>query len=84
MSLHAPTISYSSDRYQGGFELRNKYSGYCYRCGGFVDRGEGHFERKRNGWRLQHADCAVKYRGTKVQGNGERPEQEAKKCHTQN
>lgn len=63
--------------------MRNKFSGYCYRCGGFVDRGEGHFERKRNGWRLQHADCAVKYRGTKVQGNGKRPEQEAKKCHTQ-
>lgn len=67
--------------------MRNKYSGYCYRCGGFVDRGEGHYEIMRNGrgskWRLQHADCAVKYRGTKVQGNGERPEQEAKRCHTQ-
>lgn len=58
--------------------MRNKYSGYCYRCGGFVNKGEGHFERIRenNGshWRLQHADCAIKYRGTKIQGKGSRPE----------
>lgn len=50
--------------------MRNKYPGYCYRCGGFVDRGKGHFERKSGHWRLQHADCAIKYRGTKIQGNG--------------
>lgn len=23
-------------------------------------------------WRVQHADCAIKYRGTDVQGNGNR------------
>lgn len=56
--------------------MRNKYPGYCYRCGGFVDRGKGHFERKNGYWRIQHADCAIKYRGTKVQGNGQRPKQE--------
>lgn len=53
--------------------MRNKYPGYCYRCGNFVEKGEGHFERKSGYWRLQHADCAIKYRGTKVQGNGTRP-----------
>lgn len=62
--------------------MRNKYPGYCYRCGGYVDCGEGHYEIMRNGrdskWRIQHADCAVKYRGTKVQGNGTRSKQETK------
>lgn len=52
--------------------MRNKYPGYCYRCGDYVKKGEGHFERKRGYWRLQHADCAIKYRGTNVQGNGVR------------
>lgn len=54
----------------GGEALRNKYPGYCYRCGGFVDRGKGHFERKNGYWRIQHADCAIKYRGTNIQGSG--------------
>lgn len=27
--------------------MRNKYPGYCYRCGGYVGKGEGHFERKK-------------------------------------
>ncbi|QVW54553.1 hypothetical protein p113_131 [Enterococcus phage 113] len=53
--------------------MRNKYPGYCYRCGTFVEKGQGHFERKNGYWRLQHADCAINYRGTKVQGNGTRP-----------
>lgn len=53
--------------------MRNKYPGYCYRCGEYVDAGKGHFERVRGHWRVQHADCAVKYRGTKVYGTGSRP-----------
>lgn len=63
--------------------MRNKYPGYCYRCGGYVEKGKGHFERLRFGrginWRVQHADCAIKYRGTDVQGNGTRPNGKAVK-----
>lgn len=62
--------------------MRNKYPGYCYRCGGYVEKGKGHFERMKNRntgatWRLQHADCAIRYRGTSVQGNGVRPSEES-------
>lgn len=47
--------------------MRNKYPGICYRCGKRVEVGEGHFERvPGRGWRVQHADCAIKYRGTKT------------------
>lgn len=56
--------------------MRNNYPGYCYRCGGYVEKGKGHFERKNGHWKIQHADCAINYRGTKVQGNGQRPKQE--------
>lgn len=56
--------------------MRNKYPGYCYRCGTYVKKGEGHFERSYGSWRLQHADCAIKYRGTRVQGIGIRPANE--------
>jgi hypothetical protein len=46
--------------------MRNKYPGTCYRCGKRVEVGEGHFERiPGKGWRVQHAECAIKYRGTK-------------------
>jgi hypothetical protein len=44
--------------------MRNKYPGICYRCGKRVKPKEGHFERYFSGWRIQHADCAIKYRGT--------------------
>ena len=44
--------------------MRNKFTGTCYRCGGRVEIGEGHFERFRNGWRTQHASCAIEHRGT--------------------
>lgn len=43
---------------------RNAYPGPCYRCGATVQSGDGHFERFRGGWRVQHADCAIKHRGT--------------------
>ncbi len=45
--------------------MRNKYPGTCYRCGGFVEVGAGHFEKimgTKNKWRVQHADCAIKHR----------------------
>jgi hypothetical protein len=57
--------------------MRNKFPGQCYRCGKQVAAGAGHFERPstktleklglvavRNRWLIQHADCAIKYRGT--------------------
>lgn len=44
--------------------MRNRYAGTCYRCGRFVGKGEGHFERFEGGWRTQHAGCAIRYRGT--------------------
>lgn len=45
--------------------MRNKYKGICYRCGEEVAPGEGHFERHLGRWRTQHANCAIKYRGSK-------------------
>jgi len=47
--------------------MRNKFPGKCYRCGEIVAVGDGHFERFAGGWRTQHAGCAIKYRGTKVE-----------------
>lgn len=43
--------------------MRNKYPGICYRCRTRVEVGEGHFERFRQGWRTQHATCAIECRG---------------------
>lgn len=42
--------------------MRNRYPGTCYRCGGHVAAGAGHFERHSGSWRVQHADCAIKHR----------------------
>ena len=42
--------------------MRNRYPGYCYRCGDLVAAGEGHFERHGFQWRTQHADCALTWR----------------------
>lgn len=53
--------------------MRNRFGTSCYRCGKYVEAGEGHFEaisisqRKRNKWRVQHVECAIKYRGTEHQ-----------------
>lgn len=35
--------------------MRNKYPGKCYVCGKWVEKGQGHFERYRGGWRVQCA-----------------------------
>ena len=44
--------------------MRNRYSGPCYRCGKNVAVGAGHFESIPFGrWRVQHADCAIEWRG---------------------
>jgi hypothetical protein len=44
--------------------MRNKYAGTCYRCGLRVEPGDGHFELFRGAFRVQHATCAIQYRGT--------------------
>ena len=44
--------------------MRNKYPGTCYRCGRHCGAGEGHFERYRGGWRVQHAICAIEARAS--------------------
>lgn len=44
--------------------MRNRFPGTCYRCGDPVQKGEGHFEKSKDGWKTQHASCAIKYRGT--------------------
>lgn len=49
--------------------MRNRYPGICYRCGQMVGKGEGHFERHLGAWRVQHASCAIKYRGTNKTAN---------------
>lgn len=47
--------------------MRNRYPGVCYRCNTRVEAGEGFFERSENrGWKVQHAGCAIKFRGTDV------------------
>jgi len=48
--------------------MRNKFKGTCYRCGKEVLPGKGHFEKiigTKNSWRVQHAECAIKFRGKK-------------------
>lgn len=57
--------------------MRNRFPGTCYRCGGYVEAGKGHFERvgarqlsklgesvRGKKWLLQHSDCAIEFRGT--------------------
>lgn len=44
--------------------MRNQYPGPCYRCGETVAPGDGHFERFGHSWRVQHATCAIRFRGT--------------------
>lgn len=39
--------------------MRNKFTGKCYVCGETVEIGKGHFERYKNGWRVQHAGHAI-------------------------
>lgn len=48
--------------------MRNKFRGFCYRCNQQVLPGEGHFEHIPTGWRMQHAECAIAYRHTKLAG----------------
>lgn len=40
--------------------MRNKYPGVCYRCNKVVEKGQGHFEKTKDSWRVQHAECCLK------------------------
>jgi len=53
--------------------MRNRFPGSCYRCHDNVEVGAGHFEKFRHGWRLQHAECAVAYRGSGMSARMPRP-----------
>lgn len=44
--------------------MRTNHPGFCYRCGDWVEAGDGHFERNKGRWRVQHAHCAIIWRGT--------------------
>jgi hypothetical protein len=55
--------------------VRNRYADTCYRCGGLVGKGQGHFEKVSpqrhpkawtagKKWVTQHASCAIEHRGT--------------------
>ena len=52
--------------------MRNQYPGTCFRCQARVEAEAGHFERWGSGWRVQHAECAIAYRGDR-QATGPRP-----------
>lgn len=45
--------------------MRNKYPGICYRCGQMCEKGAGHFERYKGSFRVQHAECAIRWRNMK-------------------
>lgn len=47
--------------------MRNRFPGPCYRCSHLVKAGEGHFERYSGGWRVQHADCALRHQSARSQ-----------------
>ncbi len=40
--------------------MRNRYPGICYQCGEPVKAFDGHFERYKRKWRVQHASCCLK------------------------
>ena len=61
--------------------MRNKYPGICYRCGEHCPAGQGHFERAGKSWRVQHAHCAIKYRGTDHQHQPECEEDPLDRYH---
>jgi hypothetical protein len=47
--------------------MRNKYPGICYKCGKQVEKGQGHFERYKGGWRTIHAECVFEQRRIKAE-----------------
>jgi hypothetical protein len=46
--------------------MRNRFAGPCYRCGGNVPAGAGHFERTGHKWRVIHAKCVFEQRAEKA------------------
>jgi hypothetical protein len=64
--------------------MRNRYPGFCYRCGRHVAPGQGFFEkihpenRLPNGpkWRVQCLDCCATHRREKAMKRKKRREEE--------
>ncbi len=44
--------------------MRNRFPGTRYRCNTWCPAGEGHFEKIGSHFRVQHATCAIEWRGT--------------------
>ena len=49
--------------------MRNKYPGICYKCGKYVAKNEGHFERQHGQWLVIHVECVFQQRAEKKQHN---------------
>lgn len=49
--------------------MRNRHPGTCYRCGEHCAAGQGHFERRNGGWRVQHATCAIENRRLNIEAS---------------
>ena len=49
--------------------MRNKYPGICYSCGKKVEKGQGHFERYRGGWRVKYVKCAIENQKRLIENN---------------
>jgi len=45
--------------------MRNRFPGTCYRCGKTVKKDEGHFERNKGSWRVQHVTCCLEHKAKK-------------------
>ena len=62
---------------------RNRFGGYCYRCGQWGDKGDGHFERTHTThetWRVQHVDCCLAARKKAAQDRESIIRQERERC----
>lgn len=49
--------------------MRNLYPGVCYRCGKPVAVGDGFFHKYKGKWATHHAECAIKAREDKLNGD---------------
>ena len=45
--------------------MRNKYPGYCIKCGAFVNIGDGYAERHINNWHVRCIKCVIENRPKK-------------------
>lgn len=45
--------------------MRNRYPGYCLKCGKYVLSQQGYFQRLNNKWRVKCVDCVITDKETK-------------------